>query len=45
MRNYKKDIATIVACFIFAPVITAIWALKFMKMKEELRLPKQDMRE
>jgi hypothetical protein len=45
MKNAKKSIATIAVCFILAPVITTIWALKFMKLKDELRLPQRDMYE
>jgi len=45
MKNHKKDLATIVACLLLAPAITVIWALKFMKMKNELRLPQREMYE
>jgi hypothetical protein len=45
MKNKKKELATIAVCFILAPVITTIWALKFMKLKNELRLPQRDMYE
>lgn len=45
MKNTTKGIATIAVCFILAPVITIVWAVKFMKMKDELRLPQRDMYE
>ncbi len=45
MLNKKKELATIAVCVVLAPVIIVAWALKFMKMKDELRLPKNEMYE